>query len=607
LRLWHLALIVVAVVGVYANSLPHPFLLDDLDTIETNTNIRQVRTMFEHEKGSPLTGRPLVAVTFAANYAFGGTDPAAWRAVNLGIHLLCALLVYGIVRRTVAGLDDARPAWLPDADGMALAVALLWALHPLGSELINYVTQRTESLMALFFLLTLYASIRRRTVLAIAACAAGTLCKESMITAPVVVLLYDRAFFFESFREAFRSRGRLYLGLALSWIVLAIVVATQSREFSGGYASATVSSWTYLMNQAEVIPHYLRLVFWPDRLVAFYGWAVPRTLADVWPQLAALAALVVASFWWYVRNPRAGFLAVAFFLTLAPASSVVPIAAEVGADRRMYLPLVALIALVVVAAARVLGSLALKRVALIGAALTLVAAVSLGAGTISRNQDYASELTLSRTVLDNWGGAIGHHMVGLSLLKLGRDDEAIVFLRQAAEAYPNARYDLGTALFRVGQTDEAVRQLQRFVADEPNLFASSAARTLIGRALASQGRTAEAVEYFRQAIGGPAPDPAAHGPLADLLLDQKAFADAATHFRAYLDAYPSHAPAYTGLGIALASSGRTSEAIPAFESAVRLDPRNAGAWENLASALLAAGRPADARVAAERAKAIRGK
>lgn len=582
LRVWHLVLIAAAVVGVYANSLPNPFLLDDLDTVAHNAHIRQARTMFETEKGSALTGRPVVAVTFAANYAMSGTDPTGWRAVNLAIHLLCAFLVYGIVRRTVR------------SDSTALAVALLWALHPIGSEVINYVTQRTESLMAFFYLLTLYAGIRGRSAVAIAACAAGMLCKESMVTAPLLVLLYDRAFAFGSFREAFRSRGGLYLGLALGWVVLAIVVVTQSREFSGGYASASVSAWTYLLNQAEVIPHYLRLVVWPDRLVAFYGWAVPKTLANVWPQMAVLAALLIASVIWYARRPRAGFLPVAFFLTLAPASSLVPIAAEVGADRRMYLPLIALVAFIVVGVARVVAAVVTTRAALVGAALTAVLAVPLGARTISRNQDYSSELRLSRTVLDNWGGAIGHHMVGLSLLKAGQDEEAVVFLRQAADSYPNARYDLGTALFRMGQLDEAVSHLQRFAVDEPNLFASSAARTLIGRALAAQGRPAEAIGYFQQAIAGPAPDPSANGPLAELLLDQKAFADAAKHFRAYLDAYPSHAPAYTGLGIALASAGRPQEAIAAFEAAVRLDPSSAASRENLAGVLIDAGRGAEA-------------
>ena len=593
LRIWHLALIAVAAVGIYANSLSHPFLLDDIDSVEHNAHIRQARTMFETEKGSALTGRPIVSMTFAANYALAGVDPAAWRAVNLAIHILCAFLIYGIVRRTISGLRDARPDWLPDADNAALAIALLWTVHPLGSEVINYVTQRTEALMTLFYLLTLYLFIRGRVWLAVAACAAGMLCKESMVTAPIVVMLYGHAY-----KKTSGSRG-----LFLTWIVLAGVLFTQSREFSGGYASAPVSAWTYLLNQAEVIPHYLRLAFWPDQLVVFYGWAVPRTLADVWPQMAALTALVVASFWWYFRQPRAGFLAVAFFLTLAPASSIIPIAAEVGADRRMYLPLVPLIALVVVALARVLGSFSFRRTALAGAALMALLAVPLSARTIQRNTDYASELQISQTVLNNWGGAIGHHMVGLSLLKLGRDDEAIVHLRQSADSYPNARYDLGTALFRVGQLDEAVRQLEQFVADEPDLFTSSAARVLIGRALVARGRPADAVAQFRQALSNPAPDPSAHGPLADLLLDQRAYADAATHYRAYLDAYPSHAPAYTGLGIALASSGRTQEAITAFEGAVRLDPLNGGSRENLASVLIDAGRAADALPHAQRAAA----
>ena len=97
------------------------------------------------------------------------------------------------------------------------------------------------------------------------ACAAGMLSKESMATAPIVVLLYDRVFEFPSLRDAVRARARLYIGLSASWIVFAGVMWFRERSTSG--LSAPVGAWTYLLNQAQMIPRYLWLTVWPRSLV----------------------------------------------------------------------------------------------------------------------------------------------------------------------------------------------------------------------------------------------------------------------------------------------------------------------------------------------------
>ena len=132
-----------------------------------------------------------------------------FHAVNLLIHLLAALVLFGVVRRTLL-TSSLKEQFGGAASGLAMAVALIWAVHPLLTESVTYLTQRTESLMGLFFLLTLYCAIRgassghpwRWYAVAIAACALGMGAKEVMATAPIVVLLYDRCFLSGSFREA---------------------------------------------------------------------------------------------------------------------------------------------------------------------------------------------------------------------------------------------------------------------------------------------------------------------------------------------------------------------------------------------------------------------
>src|SRR6185503_5616826 len=120
---------------------------------------------------TPVAGRPLVNLSFAVSYALGGLNETGYHAGNVAIHIACALLLFVIVRRTLLqARPHSQPAatgrakdsrlLLPEADTTAMVVALLWMVHPLQSEAVNYITQRSESLVAMFFLLTLYCAIR---------------------------------------------------------------------------------------------------------------------------------------------------------------------------------------------------------------------------------------------------------------------------------------------------------------------------------------------------------------------------------------------------------------------------------------------------------------
>ena len=220
---WRAALIVVAVFLAYWNSFSSPFVFDDAASVVDNRQIREwwhVGGLLTSERELPVAGRPLVNASFAFNYALGGLDVRGYHAWNVAVHIACALLLFALVRRTLEqpALRDRFGSRAPD---LAFAVALLWALHPLNTEAVDYVTQRTESMMALFYLATLVASSRaaaepsqrRWPIAAVVLCAAGMACKESMVTAPVMVAFYDRTFVFGSFKEAFAKRWRLYAGL----------------------------------------------------------------------------------------------------------------------------------------------------------------------------------------------------------------------------------------------------------------------------------------------------------------------------------------------------------------------------------------------------------
>ena len=538
---WRAVVIVAAGLLVYANSLSSPFLFDDLNSIVGNSQIRRLWPLsvpLSPPRDTPVAGRPLVNLSFAINYAAGGLDPWGYHLANVTIHAMAALVLFGLVRRTLE-LPKLRARVEGTSTNMALACALLWLVHPLNTEAVNYFSQRTESMMGLFYLLTLYCSVRKWNVLAVIACAAGMACKESMVTAPAVVMLYDRIFVFESWKQMMRARRGVYMGLASTWLVLAALMSSTPRT-SAGFGSGT-NPIVYLLNQCEMIARYLRLAVWPRDLVLDYGLPRPLAFTDVLPQAALIAALGLATVAALVRPstsagrprlvegrwPALGFLGAVFFITLSPTSSVVPISTEVGAERRMYLPLAALIVVVVIAvraltdrlagregprrilqgtaldAARTLAVRETSRVGLrhiVQVGLAVAVCLLLAAGTMARNREYTTTLSLARTIVDRWPSGRGHYLLGTELLTAGQREAGMAELRASAADYPGARYALGTELLAEGRMDAAIEQLDAFIRALPGHANVAPARDMLGRAFAAQGRFDLAADQFERLL-----------------------------------------------------------------------------------------------------------
>jgi tetratricopeptide (TPR) repeat protein len=616
---WRPWIVVLAGVIVYITSFSGPFIFDDFGGIVRNPSIRSLtdlHALFSTPDATSVSGRWLTNASFAINYAIGGLDVAGYHVVNLALHLICAVLLYAIVRRTllVSGWNSGSNA--PDTTtsaSAAFAISLLWAVHPLNSEAVLYLSERTESLMAVFYLCTLYAGLRatsadnptRWFVAGVVACATGVLCKESMATAPVMVALYDRVFLFRSIREAWQARWRFYAGLAASWAILGVSMLSHGSISSGGFASAHTTTWMYVLNQTVIVTRYLRLVVWPHPLVLYYGWTRALALGDVWPYALFLAILVVIALVVFARWPRFGFPAMWTIVTLAPSSSVAAIAAEVGAERRMYLPLMGIVTIVVIGAAlavraRSTNASSASRERLMRASFAVIA-ILLGASTLARTRDYASSLIMARTILAGWDSPSAHELLGHELAAAGQHDEAIKQLRLALPESTVARYYLGTELLSMGQLDEGIEQLQEFVRLEPSLVPTRTAQLLMARAFATREQWPQALEQLQAVLTAAPNDAAAHGLMADIFSSQQKLADAIPHYRAYLQANATDGNAWTGLGIALVSTGDAPNAVGAFREAVRSDPGNPNFRVNLARVLLDAGDAPGAATEAQQA------
>ena len=588
---WPPLLIAAAALAAYANSFTGPFVLDDLPSIAANPTIRHLGAALRPSAATTGGGRPILNLSLAINYAISGSAVWSYHALNLAIHVLAGLALFGIIRRALERRTGTA------APSIAFAAALLWILHPLQTESVTYIVQRAESLMGLFYLLTLYCFIRgsgtegvrarRWYALSIAACLLGMGTKEVMVSAPLVALLYDRTFLAGGFREAWRRRAPVYAGLGCTWLVLAyLVFSAHGRGGTAGFGSA-VAWQSYALTQLPAIAHYLRLCFWPHPLVFDYGTALATFSLYVVLCGLLVACLVALTAWALFRRPALGFLGASFFAILAPSSSFIPVATETMAEHRMYLPLAPVSALVVIGIYRWLGRAALP--------VCMALAAGLLWTTWQRNETYRSEMGLwADTVNRRPDNDRARTNLGNALSAQGRTAEAIVQFEEALRLNPlgaDARNDLGNAFNAQGRTAEANAQFEEAQRLNPD---SIEAHNNLGNALNAQGRAPEAIAQYEEALRINPDYAEAHNNLANVLNAQGRSAEAIVHFEAALRLKPEVAEVHNDLGNALKAAGRSAEAIAEYEEALRLDPQYAAAENNLGNALNAQDRAPEA-------------
>ena len=447
------SLIILSGLAVYANSLSVPFIYDDLSAIVNNPTIHHLwpisQVFSPPTHGETVSSRPVLNLSLAINYALSGERPWTYHAVNLLIHLVNGLLLWRIARRTFL-LPTCRNRFGDAGVVLAWVIALVWTVHPLQTESVTYIAQRAESLAGLFYLLTLYAVIRgtqsmRATawyLLAVGACWLGMATKQTLFSVPLVVLIYDRTFLSGSWLESLRKRWGMYAGLVASWGLMATLMAGVGPDMRAG-GPVPPDAWSYACTQLGVILHYLRLSLWPHPLCLEYAWPLAKTLGAILPGLLVVGFLLAATIRGVMGGRAWGFLGAAFFLILAPTSSIVPLQ-QLAFEHRMYLSLAAGIAILVVGA-YVLGQkmvrygwTSLRAASVLGLSLAAAVVVVLGILTFQRNEVYGSTLRIWQdTVAKSPENPGAHNNLGLALADLGRYHEAIDEYQQSLRIQPD--------------------------------------------------------------------------------------------------------------------------------------------------------------------------
>lgn len=589
--------IVLAGLLAYSNNYHGEFIFDDFPAIVDNPEVHslsRIGELLHPAPNTPLSARPVAALSFALSFALGGLDVRGYHLVNNLIHILTALALLWLIRATLL-LPRFAMTYGKRACGYGLAVALVWLVHPLNSETVNYLVSRTELLVGLFYFATMcsaahaFRSARPRGWLtaAVTFCALGMASKEVMVSAPFMVLLYDRLFVAGSFAQALRQRRVFYSALAATWLIVGFYQLDNPRADSVVFDSTTLSVLDYFRTQLTILIHYLRLSVWPQPLVLdSQDWPIVKEFsAKLILPLAILCTIAAATLagirkgvWWSI-------LGAWFFCILAPTSSFIPIVTEIVSERRMYLPSAALVVLVVFTVDHywhvLCGRVAPGRTPLTfaPAVLLLFTVFMLGYLTWDRNQDYRTAVTIwTDTVAKRPGNSRAHENLGKALVAEERVAEAITHFREAVRFYPEGHpapelseiySNLGSALSQLERFPEAIEMHRKALELLPD---DAMGHYHLGNTYLRINDLENARLSFEKALAIDQNLPPAHGNLGLLFMQKKDYANAERHFQILLKLAPQEPSPYTVLAELRVQQGRIDEAVQLYRQALRLAP-----------------------------------
>jgi tetratricopeptide (TPR) repeat protein len=592
------AALLVATAAAYVPSIDGEFQYDDQEIAKT-TWVREGLAMLSPSRWKSVD-RPLTAATFALNHAMDGFRPRVWHATNVLVHLAVVVLAWRVARQLLvrAGLapggaptaPDPQPDQgggkgagkarkgspkvvppLPAPEWVALAAAALFALHPLHTEAVSYISQRSEALASAFYLgglLVLFAWDRaepgaRRWLLAGAAFSLqllGLRAKPIAATLPVVWLLAAVALPPTAERDRpWTQRVKWRLLLAAPLVILALVDARKAVvQVAGsghaGFDLAFVTPLQYVATQIRAFPIYLRLVLWPAGLNADWWFPFSKSLLEpaVLASAALLAALVAGALLAarrYFRErgdvpaaARLGAFGLLFFFAVLAPTTLVPLR-DAFVEHRLYLASFGVILAATAAAVAALRRLAPSRAPAAGAALAAAALLALGATTFVRNRVWQSALAL-------WADA-----------------------SEKSPEKPRTWVNLGTALHFAGRYAEAVQAYDRSLAlgFDPTVPLELVVRNT-ALALVRLRRYDEARERLVRYLKTSPRDAATIVILALVEVDTDRLEDAERTARKALAIDPRMSRPFQILGQVHEKRGDLQGALDQYANAARLDP-----------------------------------
>ena len=551
---------------------------------------------------------PLTWLSLAVDWTIWGLNPFGYHLTSLGLHAICAVLVYLLARRLFV-LTVPRVAPTAHALGAAVA-ALLFAIHPLRVESVVWITERRDVLAGVFFLGAVLAYLGRwnpdgtarprprlRYLAALGLFAAALLSKAMSVSLPVVLLILD---IYPLRRLSANPRDWLRPDARRVWLekapllLLSVGATVNAIVINSGTGNLTSMERVGLLDRVAISLY--SLAFYPWKTLVPVGlspmYELPHPLEPWrWPFVVAalaVAGISAASIALARRWPALAAAWAAYVVMTLPVAGLVQNGFQIAADRYTYLPCVpwALLAgggLLTLARGR--PRLLIPAVALSALLITVLATLSWRQTQIWRDTE-----TLWRHALSVAPSAVAHANLGLTLAQHDQAAVAIPHYHAALAIqprYPEAWNNLGLAQIEGGDLAGAERSLREAIRLKPRF---SEAWSNLGLVLARRGETAPAVAAYHEALRLRPDNADAHGNLGATLDAQGQGEEALVHLREAVRLRPESAQAHGNLGIYFARRGDVGTAAGQFEEALRLRPASAEAHNNLGLALAQQGR-----------------
>jgi len=598
------AVLALVTLTLYWQATHHDFInYDDDEYVTSNIHVQNGLTVenitwaFLHPVSA--NWHPVTMLSHMLDCQVYGLKPWGHHLTSLMLHVFNTVLVFLLLRRITGAL------W------RSALVAALFAWHPLHVESVAWVAERKDVLSGFFGLLTLFFYIRfaqsetqnskskiQYYLISLFFFALGLMSKAMLVTWPFIMLLLDywplRRFELSTLHSPLSTVLRLvrekipFFALAAAAIVVTLVAQ------SGAILSAENMPLGARVGNALIsYCRYLGKMFWPTDLAIFYPHHRYRPLDEVFLAVLFLAGISVLLF---VMRRRSPFLLMGwlwFVGTLVPVIGLVQVGGQAMADRYTYLPSLGLFILTIWGAHE-LARRWRYHVIMLSVAGSAVVILCLGATRQQLGYWQDSETLFGHALAVTEDNYVAHNNLGLALEKKGQTDEAVRQYQEALRLTPGfaeAHNNLGIALQNQGQIDEAMTQFQEALRLEPD---NAEIHNNLGAALNQKGQTDEAIGQFQKALRLAPDNSDAHNNLGNALGMTGQTDEAVGQFREALRLNPGFAEAHNNLGIALRQRDQIDEALSQFQEAINLKPNNAEFHNNLGAILYQKGQTDEA-------------
>jgi tetratricopeptide (TPR) repeat protein len=631
------ALLVLATIGIYAQSINYNFIaVDDYFYVTANSHVKagltgeSIRWAFTSMEVS--NWHPLTWISLMINYRLSGMDPSSYHAGNIILHALNAVLLLLVLRQLTGSLYRST------------FVAALFALHPIHVESVAWISERKDVLSTMFWFLGIWAYLlylRKpsawRYGAVMGAFVMGLMSKPMLVSFPITLLLLDiwplRRLAAESQRSVPLPRLFLEKVPLFAVSIVSCFLTFWAQKAGGAVAQLNIVPFNFrMMNAVVSYVIYLGKMIWPLNLAIFYPH--PMNTLEGWKVVVCLIALAGMTYYSITAAARRAYVTFGwlwYIITLAPVIGIVQIGSQGLADRYTYVPFIGIFVIIAWGAPDLVGRFfgakpeAIRRSRMMLGALAGMVLLALASLAYGQVRFWKDDITAwAHAVEVGPGDAFSEYNLGHSLHMQNRDDEAMIHYRQAAQIDPN-RYDaynnLGIILMNRGAYAEAESALQAALRAKPDFakaywnmglvlckmkrFSESfyyyteairldpedtEIRTNLasshcdyGIALAGHGNVDEAIRQFEIAldIAPQSASATAHYNLGVTYAGLKKFDLAKLEYEKTILADPNNAEAHNNLGILLAQLGNTEEAITQFKAALSIKPDFKQAADNL--------------------------